>query len=399
MTPTSVGLVLVEGHDGDGVTVERDAVEIDCGEDATAAILCSEALAASRGLRLKSIGVTWSEDVDAEASMLMKTLSESGFENIVPVALPEATEALARGIADALGYRTTAVCAIEPDTVITLIVHNLDHSDGAVHTAFNHTIDSDESLISWLSRVFTRADWQPEALAVVGSAGDFGEVCGRLQAALSVPVFSPAEAELALARGAALASATTAEFFLPEPYHFGQVLGSGYWGDDHDARPARHRKGGRRRRRRDTAAVPLAMLLTGSVTFVVSVSMAVSMQLMPDRHVRTIPTTATVQAEQIPAPVPTVAPIRPSAVPTESAPESVTAPTELPETEAPDSPVLAAPVVSPDPEPAPEGQGAAQTVQQGDTTEAPVAPPAESAEPAVTPPPADQTAPTAPTAP
>jgi hypothetical protein len=398
MTPTSVGLVLVEGHDGDGVTVERDAVEIDCGEDATAAILCSEALAASRGLRLKSIGVTWSEDVDAEASMLMKTLSESGFENIVPVALPEATEALARGIADALGYRTTAVCAIEPDTVITLIVHNMDHSDGAVHTAFNHTIDSDESLISWLSTVFTRADWQPQALAVVGSAGDFGEVCGRLQEALSVPVFSPAEAELALARGAALASATTAEFFLPDPYHFGDVLGSGYRGDDRDARPARHRrKGGRRRRSRDTAAVPLAMLLTGSVTFVASVSMAVSMQLMPDRHVRTIPTTATVQAEQIPAPVPTVAPVIPSAVPTESEPESVTAPTEQPEVQVPESPVIdAAPVVSPDAEPAPEGQEPAQTVQQGDTTDVPAAPPAAGDEPVVTPPPADETAPTAP---
>ena len=236
MTPTSVGLVLVEGNDGDGPTVERGAFEIQNSVDTTAAILCSEALAVSRGLRLKSIGVTWSEDVDAEASILMQTLSDSGFDNIVPVAMSEATEALALGIADALGYRTTAVCAIEPDTVITLIVHNMDTADGAVHTAFNHAIYSDESLISWLSTVFTRADWQPEALVVVGSAGDFGEVIERLQDALSVPVFSPAEAELALARGAALASAATAEFFLPEPYDVGDVLDSGYWRDDRGER-------------------------------------------------------------------------------------------------------------------------------------------------------------------
>jgi hypothetical protein len=55
--------------------------------------------------------------------------------------LPEATETLARGIADVIGYETTAVCVIEPDTVIDLIVH-ID--DGAVPTAINHGIDNDE---------------------------------------------------------------------------------------------------------------------------------------------------------------------------------------------------------------------------------------------------------------
>lgn len=314
MTPTSVGLVLVGGHNGTtgtGVTVECDAVEIGNSDEAAAAILRSEALAATRGLRLKSIGVTWSEDVDAEASKLLKTLSDSGFDNIVPVALPAATEALARGLADALGYPTTAVCAIEPDTVITMIVRGAESAGGAVHTAFNHAIYSDECLISWLSMVFTRADWQPDALVVVGSAGDFGEVCQRLHDALSVPVYSPAEAELALAKGAALASTTvrSAEFVPPEPYR-----GAG-----------RHRRAEPRPARRSVrpgrraAVLPLAMLVGGSVSLVASVSMAVSMQLNAVRHLQPVPTAA---SETVPAVVVSA----PAEVPAVPAPEAIEPP-------------------------------------------------------------------------
>src|ERR1700754_3974949 len=77
MTQTSVGLVLVEGQDADGATMDRDSFAVDHGaiessDQATAAVLRTEAIAATRGLRLHSIGVTWSEDADAQASMLMK---------------------------------------------------------------------------------------------------------------------------------------------------------------------------------------------------------------------------------------------------------------------------------------------------------------------------------------
>src|SRR3954466_1597956 len=70
MTPTSVGLVLVEGQDADGATMDREAFDvyegsIQTSEQATAAVLRTEAHAANRGLRLNSIGVTWSEDADA----------------------------------------------------------------------------------------------------------------------------------------------------------------------------------------------------------------------------------------------------------------------------------------------------------------------------------------------
>ncbi|WP_102144250.1 DUF7159 family protein [Mycobacterium hubeiense] len=265
VTPTAVGLVLVEGQDADGATMDRDAFEVPSrgsnaaatSEQAAAAVLRTEAAATSRGHRVRSIGVTWSDDADTEASLLLKSLSDWGFDNVVPVRLPEATEALARGIADVIGYETTAVCVVEPDTVVALIVHT---RDGAIQTAISHTIDSEHRLVRWLSAVFTKADWRPEALVVVGSAGDLDTLMPRLEDALSVPVFAPAEAELALARGAALASAHDAEFGLldaPLDHH------------DDPAPPHRSR----------AHIGPLALLAGGVVTFVVSVSLAISLQL------------------------------------------------------------------------------------------------------------------------
>jgi hypothetical protein len=276
VTPSAVGLVLVEGQDADGATMDRDAFEVgfrgrssarQTSEQAAAAVLRSEAIAARRGHRLHSIGVTWSDDADAEASLLLKSLTDSGFDNVVPVRLPEATEALARGIAQVIGYDTTAVCVLEPETVIALIVHL---RDGAVKTSVNHRIVTEEHLIRWLSTVFTRADWQPEALVMVGSGGD-DELMPILENALSVPVFAPAEAQLALARGAALASAQNVDFALTDAAH-----------DFHQPRAlAEHR------RRQLGQAGPLALLVAGVLTFTVSASVAVSLQLAPRKDAAT----------------------------------------------------------------------------------------------------------------
>jgi hypothetical protein len=270
VTPSAVGLVLVEGQDADGSTVDREAFEIVSGrhatpfhtsEQAAAAVLRTEAIAATRGQRLHSIGVTWSDGADTEAALLLKSLNERGFDNVVPVRLPEATEALAWGIAEVIGYDVTAVCVIEPETVIMLIVHS---GEGAVQTAVNNGIDTEESLLRWLRAVFARADWRPEALVMVGSGSELHGVMPRLESILSVPVFAPAESELALARGAALASAHNSDYLqigrAPEPTP-------------------------RERRRPLTQTAPLAMLVAGAVTFVVSVSVAVSLEVAPQRNV------------------------------------------------------------------------------------------------------------------
>lgn len=317
MTPRSLSVVVVGGDDAGAGDNGHDAFEVavdgaDIGAATRRATAAVEAIAASRGQRLKSIGVTWSDDTDAEASVLLESLTRSGFENVVPIRLPEATEALARGMADVIGYRTSAVCVIEPDTAIALVVHT---GDGAVQTAINHGIDSDESLIGWLSAVFTRADWQPEALVVVGSAGGFEAVLPRLEEALSVPVFAPAEAPLALARGAALASTRSIDLPL-----------------DQNPLITRRAAGQHSAKRDRSSQVLTGLLVAGVVTFVVSASVAVAVQLSPQRQVAAPEPAATAERISVQAPparVPAARPTPPAAVPPPP----------------PEAPVIAEPVV------------------------------------------------------
>jgi len=373
MTPTSVGLVLVEGQDADGATMDRDSIaftdgDLPTSEQATAAVLRTEAIAATRGLRLHSIGVTWSEDADLQASMLMESLSESGFDNVVAIRMPEATEALARGIADVLGYDTTAVCVVEPESVISLIVNT---SDGAVQTAFNHSVDSDDALISWLSTIFARADWAPEALVVVGSAGHLDPLLHRLEDALAVPVFAPEEAKLALARGAALASAQSTEMPLA-------ALDDGFVVDARSDHAEQLLIGAKNKRRRTLATVgPAAMLAVGAVTFVVSVSIAVSLQLTPTRTAQ--------PSEPVPAArveVPEVARVEPPAAP----PPVAVAPAPVVEAAPPPPPPEApAPVVDEAPVAVVDSPAEAPPVDEAPIVE-PEAPPAAPVDPALAPP-------------
>jgi hypothetical protein len=364
VTPSAVGLVLVEGLDADGATVDRDAFEVrsrghstalQTSEKAAAAVLRSEAIAATHGHRLHSIGVTWSDDADAEASLLLKSLTDSGFANVMAVRLPDATAALARGIAEVIGFDTTAVCVLEPDTVIALIVHV---RDGSVQTAVNHAIVTEEDLIRWLSAVFTRAEWQPEALVMVGSGGD-DEMMPILEDALSVPVFAPAEAQLALARGAALVSAQNVDFAFID----GADNVSGVSGVD-ARRPAGHR------RRQLAQTGPVALLVAGALTFTVSLSVAVSLELAPKKDVATSePRAAAKTSPEAPAAVtqlrlpvaiptaPVVEPLpasAPEAPPVEVAPPPVYSETPANIPEAPEAVSVAPPDAGPPPDaPAP----------------------------------------------
>ena len=298
MTPTTVGLVLVEGQDADGATMDKDEIAVhdrglvsavNTSEKATAAVLRTEAIAAARGHRLHSIGVTWSEDADTEASLLLESLSESGFDNVVAVRLPEATEALARGIASVIGHEVTAVCVIEPDAVVVLVV---DTTGGAVQTAVNHAVSTDEDLARWLSAIFAQADWQPEALVLVGSGSDLDAITPHLEDVLSVPVFVPAEAQLALARGAAMASTHGPDLFLDETgKDSGRVPTAA-----RPSRPFSH------------FGAAGVMLGIGVVTFVVSGSLAIGLQLTAGDGTKAAEKPAAVKSADAPAAVKSVAP-------------------------------------------------------------------------------------------
>ena len=322
MTPTTVGLVLVEGQEADGATMDKDefavhdrglASAVNTSEKAAAAVMHTEAIAAARGHRLHSIGVTWSEDADTEASLLLESLSESGFDNVVAVRLPEATEALARGIADVIGYEMTAVCVIEPDAVVVLIV---DTTDGAVQTAVNHAVTTDEDLARWLSSIFAQADWRPEALVLVGSGSDLEAITPHLEDVLAVPVFVPAEAQLALARGAAIASTLGSDVVIDE---------SGHDSDRVKTVPQRSSLFPR-------IGAAGAMLGVGVVTFVVSGSLAIGMQLTGNKSANPAePPAAAASDSEKPAAVKAAQPAPAATAPTvEAALPAPLPPAELP---------------------------------------------------------------------
>ncbi len=267
VTPSAIGVVLVDGSadseqpsTGDGFEVRTASRAAEpASARAAAALQRAEAAAASRGRRVRSVGVTWSDDADVEAALLLKTLSDSGFDNVVEVRLPEATDGLARGIAEMMGYPTTAVCLIEPGQLIALVVHT---DSGAVQTAFNRAVVTEEDLTSWLGAVFAKADSAPEALVLVGSAEDLDGLAPVLQDALSLPVFAPAEAGLALARGAAVACLPVAE------------LGWRPRGVSGESPPPG-------KARRFSMVAPAAMLAAGMVTFVASASAALALEFGP----------------------------------------------------------------------------------------------------------------------
>ena len=314
MTPTTVGLVLVEGHEADGATMDKDefavhdrglASAVNTSEKAAAAVMRTEAIAAARGHRLHSIGVTWSEDADTEASMLLESLSESGFENVVAVRMPEATEALARGIASVIGYEVTAVCVIEPDSVIVLVV---DTTDNAVQTAVNHAVTTDEDLARWLSSIFAQADWRPGALVLVGSGSDLEAITPHLEDVLEVPVFVPAEAQLALARGAAIAS----------------TFGSDVVFEEESGDSGRVATTSGRSSLFPRVGAAGAMLGVGVLTFVVSGSLAIGLQLTSNESANSAETPppasdsaqpAAAKVAQPAAPAPTIEAALPAAPP------------------------------------------------------------------------------------
>lgn len=295
MTPTTVGLVLLEGDGVDSSTRGHDTFGVRRGgfSPVSTSAFVAEALsrtqAIARGQRLQAIRVTWSDDAAIEASLLLESLADMGFDNVVPIRLPEATEAFARGIGEVIGSDVTAVCVIESDTAIVLVVDGRE-AHGApgsmVLTAVSDRLQSESDLIDWLSAVLERDGWQPDGLVLLGAGDELNAIAGTLQGTLGIPVFAPAEAELALARGAALTPSTPAK--------------KRFW---------------------TMPKAPMAMLIGGIVTFVASASLAVGIELLPnkglgqvetvDHHVvNTAETPTRLQAPAAPAaPVPVPAPV------------------------------------------------------------------------------------------
>ena len=213
MTPTTVRMVLVEGEKADGLTVDHDVFDVASGEGSAtsnaaeqviAAVLGTKESAEAGGHHLKSIGVTWSDHT--EASVLRDTLTARGIDDVMLVSDGHAAAALAQAVGRAVGYETTALLFIDRDTA-TLSVVKTD--DGSVVKVLSSTLHSSDAM-AVLTEMAAAVDAQespPQAMFVVGSGVDVSAVKTHLEHLVSLPVSAPDEPELALARGAALASA------------------------------------------------------------------------------------------------------------------------------------------------------------------------------------------------
>lgn len=218
MAPRTVQMVLVEGENADGATVDEDNFEITTdgqadnpptpspADQVVGAIVGTSESAVEGGFRLSSTGVTWTDPI--EASELRDALAARKIENVMLVSAFLAAAALAQTVGSSLGYANTGLLFIEPDSATLAVV---DSADGSITDVHRELLpDDDTEAVAQLTAMTSTADGlasRPEGLFVVGSGVDIGMIKSELEAATALLVSIPSEPETALARGAALASA------------------------------------------------------------------------------------------------------------------------------------------------------------------------------------------------
>jgi hypothetical protein len=220
MAPTTVRIVLVEGQNADGATVDEDNFAVTNGDDpatfsgpnqVVAAILGTREGANEAGYDLRSTGVTWSNQ--CEATELRDALTARKVENVMLVSAFLAAAALAQSMGSATGYARAALLYIEPDAATLAVV---DTTDGSITDVQREQLsDDDEQAVATLVSMVSAAeglDEHPEGLLVVGSGVDIPLIKPALEEATSLPLSVPEQPETALARGAALASANAPLF-------------------------------------------------------------------------------------------------------------------------------------------------------------------------------------------
>jgi hypothetical protein len=248
MTSRAVRWVLVEGTTGEGTTISRGTFDLDEAVDPTD--LLDAVLIDEPDNRMHAIGLTWTNEAEDAASGVLEALRARGCDVVIAVSELEAGDVLASGIAGIAEYEDVAVCIIEPDAAVVAIVD----SEGVTVDRFGRPSDGSDvvELPSSVMAMLELDDWHPDSIFVVGSAEDLDLIKTTLEAVTDAPVFSAAEADLALARGAALASARAVNGL--------ETAGS--------QGPSRVR-------------ALTAVLAAAAVTFVVSLSVALGLSLSP----------------------------------------------------------------------------------------------------------------------
>lgn len=207
ITSAAIRFVLVEGATGEGATIDKGTLELDGADgglnDLVDAVLGEGPFAAVPGRRPRAIGVTWLGSATAAASTVLELLADKGADNVIAVSESDAAAALATGIGDIAGLDDVAVCVVEPGAAVAAVV---DAHEVVVDVIERFGAGDAAEVAHWLTALVDSCTSEPADVYVLGSAGDLDDVVASLDAG-GLAVISAAEADLAMARGAALASA------------------------------------------------------------------------------------------------------------------------------------------------------------------------------------------------
>lgn len=208
-------MVLVEGQNGEGATVDEDNFTVQADDDAAtvsaadqvvSAILGTREGAVEGGYQLAATGVTFTDPIEAAA--LRDALATHKVENVMLVSAFLAAAALAQSVGNHTNYARTALLYIEPETATLAVVNS---ADGSVTDVRREQLPADdEAAVAQLATMVSGAEAleaRPDAVFVVGSGIDLPLIKPALEAATTLPLAAPEEPDTALARGAALASA------------------------------------------------------------------------------------------------------------------------------------------------------------------------------------------------
>ena len=221
MAPTTVRLVLIEGQDADGVTVEEDEFELAATNDGATpggpaqvidAIVGTREGAAEGGYQLTSTGLTWTDPARVRA--LREAIASHDVGSVMLVSPLLAAAALAQTVGQSIGYEHIAMLFVEPDSATLAVV---DVADGSIVDLHRRQLVGDTAvelpdMVRGLDAPGSEADGVFVVGCGTGRGSDVAAIKAALEAATALDVSVPEEPAMALARGAALASANAPLF-------------------------------------------------------------------------------------------------------------------------------------------------------------------------------------------
>ena len=197
VTTTTVRMVLIEGEKADGVIIEcatfdtaNGVVKASPSEQISATILATQQNAFSKGHHLVVSGVTW--DDDPAPGTFSDGIAARDLQNVVLVAEQHAAGALAQNVGRALGFDTTAVMVMGPETATLSVV---DSDDGSIVEACMCTMNGEDGadILPAMAATLETTNPKPGSVFVVGSRSAVCSVKSSLERLIPQPVIVPEE--------------------------------------------------------------------------------------------------------------------------------------------------------------------------------------------------------------